>query len=96
MYSEIMKKIYLIIGATLLLAAAPLSEEEAQALFDSIKQSEYSSVIALWDNEMKIKTQTRSSGRKSVWDEEDEEEEPLDNKDHAGYYPTESHPVAIP
>ena len=96
MYSKIMKKIYLLIGATLLLVAAPLTEEEAQALFDTIKQSEYSSVIALWDNEMKIKTQTRSSGRKSVWDDDEEEEEPLDNKDHAGYYPTESYNIPKP
>lgn len=96
MYSKIMKKIYLIIGATLLLAAAPLTEEEAQALFNAIKQSEYSAVITLWDNEMKIKTQIRSSGRESVWDDEDEEDEPLDNKDHSGYYPAESHPVAVP
>lgn len=64
--------------------ASPLTEEKALELFDAIKQSEYSWVVAQWDNEMKIKTQTRSSGRKSLWDDD---EDPIDAKDNAAHYP---------
>ncbi len=64
--------------------AMPMTEEKALELFDAIKQSEYSWVVAQWDNEMKIKTQTRSSGRKSLWDDD---EDPIDNKDNAAHYP---------
>jgi len=82
-----MKKIYLILLLTVILVASPLlSEEKALELFNAIKQSEYSRVVALWDNEMKIKSQSRSSGRKSLWDED---EDPIDNKDSATYYPRE-------
>ena len=82
-----MKKIYLILLLTVILAASPLlTEERALELFNAIKQSEYSRVVALWDNEMKIKSQSRSSGRKSLWDED---EDPIDNKDSATYYPRE-------
>ena len=59
--------------------AAPLTEEKAMELFNTIKQSEYSWVVSQWDNEMKIKTQTRSSGRKSLWDED---EDPIDENDN--------------
>ncbi len=68
--------------------AAPLTEEKALELFDAIKQSEYSWVVSQWDNEMKIKTQTRSSGRKSLWDDD---EDPIDDKDNSTYYPKD-HP----
>jgi len=82
-----MKKIYLILLLTVILVASPLlTEEKALELFNAIKQSEYSRVVALWDNEMKIKSQSRSSGRKSLWDED---EDPIDNKDSATYYPRE-------
>jgi len=82
-----MKKIYLILLLTVILAASPLlTEERALELFNAIKQSEYSRVVALWDNEMKIKSQSRSSGRKSLWDED---EDPIDDKDSATYYPRE-------
>jgi len=82
-----MKKIYLLLLLTVMLAASPLlTEERALELFNAIKQSEYSRVVALWDNEMKIKSQSRSSGRKSLWDED---EDPIDNKDSATYYPRE-------
>ena len=64
--------------------AAPLTEERALELFNAIKNSEYSEVIALWDNEMKIKSQSRSSGRKSLWDED---EDPIDDKDNATLHP---------
>jgi hypothetical protein len=63
-----MKKIYVILGLTLLLMAAPMGEERALALFNSIKQSEYSWVVEQWDAEMHIKTQSRSSTRKSIWE----------------------------
>ena len=86
MYSMYMKKLYLLIALTVMLLAAPLTEEKALELFNAIKQSEYSAVIALWDNEMKIKTQSRSSGRKSLWDDD---EDPIDNKDNAAHYPKE-------
>ena len=66
--------------------ATPLTEEKALELFNAIKQSEYSWVVSQWDNEMKIKTHSRSSGRKSLWDED---EDPIDNKDTAGHYPKE-------
>lgn len=62
-----MKKIYIILGTTLLLLASPMGEERALALFNGIKQSEYDWVIEQWDGEMKIKTNSRSSTRKSVW-----------------------------
>jgi len=82
-----MKKIYLILLLTVILAASPLlTEERALELFNAIKQNEYSRVVALWDNEMKIKSQSRSSGRKSLWDED---EDPIDNRDSAAYYPRE-------
>lgn len=64
--------------------ASPLTEEKALELFNAIKNSEYSAVVALWDNEMKIKSQSRSSGRKSLWDED---EDPIDDKDNAARYP---------
>jgi len=67
--------------------ATPLTEDEAMELFASIKASEYAEVIALWDNEMKIKKVSRSSNRKSLWD--DDEEEPVDAKDHSPYFPKE-------
>jgi len=35
---------------------------------------------------MKIKSQSRSSGRKSLWEED---EDPIDSKDNATYYPRE-------
>ncbi|CAA6813729.1 MAG: Unknown protein [uncultured Sulfurovum sp.] len=67
--------------------AVPLiSEEKALTLFESIKQSEYSWVVVQWDNEMKIKTQTRSSGRKSLWEDD---EDPIDAKDNSVRYPRE-------
>ncbi len=66
-----MKKIYIFVALTVMLMAAPLTEEKALELFESIKQSEYSWVVAQWDNEMKIKTQSRSSRRKSLWDDND-------------------------
>ena len=82
-----MKKIYLLLLLTVILVASPLlSKDRALELFNAIKQSEYSRVVALWDNEMKIKSQSRSSGRKSLWDED---EDPIDNKDSATYYPRE-------
>jgi len=87
-----MKKIYLILLLTVILVASPLlTEERALELFNAIKQSEYSRVVALWDNEMKIKSQSRSSGRKSLWDED---EDPIDNKDNSAHYPRE-HPAGI-
>jgi len=87
-----MKKIYLILLLTVILVASPLlTEERALELFNAIKQSEYSRVVALWDNEMKIKSQSRSSGRKSLWDED---EDPINNKDNAAHYPRE-HPAGI-
>jgi hypothetical protein len=86
-----MKKIYILISLTLMLMATPLTEEKVMELFDAIKQSEYSWVVSQWDNEMKIKTQTRSSGRKSLWDED---EDPIDEKDNSALYPKD-HPVGI-
>ena len=63
--------------------ATPLTEEKALELFNAIKQSEYSWVVSQWDNEMKIKTHSRSGGRKSLWDED---EDPIDNKDNSSYH----------
>ena len=79
-----MKKLYLLIILTAVLLAAPLTEEKTLELFDAIKQSEYSWVVAQWDNEIKIKTKSRSSGRKSLWDDD---EDPIDAKDNAAHYP---------
>ena len=86
-----MKKLYILVLLTVMLMASPLTEEKALELFEAIKQSEYSAVVALWDNEMKIKTQSRSSGRKSLWDDD---EDPIDNKDNAAHYPKD-HPAGI-
>jgi hypothetical protein len=86
-----MKKLYILVLLTVMLMASPLTEEKALELFDAIKQSEYSWVVSQWDNEMKIKTQTRSSGRKSLWDDD---EDPLDDKDNAAHYPKD-HPAGI-
>ncbi|CAA6823673.1 MAG: Unknown protein [uncultured Sulfurovum sp.] len=63
--------------------AAPLTEEKALELFETIKNSEYSEVVALWDNEMKIKSQSRSSGRQSLWDDD---EDPIDAQDNASHH----------
>lgn len=79
-----MKKFYLLIALTVMLLATPMTEEKALKLFNSIKQSEYAQVVALWDNEMKIKTQSRSSARKSLWEED---EDPIDHKDNSAYFP---------
>ena len=79
-----MKKIYILVSLTLMLMAAPLTEEKAMELFNTIKQSEYAWVVSQWDNEMTIKTQVRSSGRKSLWDED---EDPIDEKDNASLHP---------
>lgn len=88
-----MKKIYILISLTvMLMATAPMTEEKALELFEAIKQSEYSWVISQWDNEMKIKTQTRSSGRKSLWDDD---ENPIDSKDNSAHYPKNDHPAGI-
>lgn len=81
-----MKKLYLLIALTVMLLATPMTEEKALELFEAIKQSEYSAVVALWNNEMKIKTQSRSSGRKSLWDDD---EDPIDDKDNAAHYPVD-------
>jgi len=69
-----------------------MTEEKALELFNAIKQSEYSWVVSQWDNEMKIKTQTRSSGRRSLWEDD---EDPIDNKDNSAHYPQE-HPKPPP
>ncbi len=87
-----MKKIYLLITLTIVVLATPLTQERALELFEAIKQSEYSWVVAQWDNEMKIKSQSRSSGRKSLWDED---ENPIDNRDNSIYYPKNHHPVGL-
>ena len=81
-----MKKLYLLVALTLMLLAAPLSEEKALELFNAIKQSEYSWVVGQWNNEMKIKSQSRSSGRKSLWEDD---QDPIDDKDNSTYYPNE-------
>ncbi|RUM69662.1 MAG: hypothetical protein DSZ07_04230 [Sulfurovum sp.] len=87
-----MKKIYLLLLLTVILVASPLlSKDRALELFNAIKQSEYSRVVALWDNEMKIKSQSRSSGRKSLWDDD---EDPINNKDNSAHYYRE-HPERI-
>lgn len=72
--------------------ATPLTQEQAEELFDAIKQSEYSRVVLLWDNEMKIKVQTRSSNRKSLWDKD---ENPIDDRDNSTDYPKDDHPAGI-
>ena len=79
-----MKKIYILVLLTVMLLATPMTEEKALELFEAIKQSEYSWVVSQWDNEMKIKTQSRSSGRKSLWDDD---QDPIDSKDNAIRYP---------
>lgn len=80
-----MKKIYIIIGLTLLLLASPMGEERALALFNSIKQSEYNWVVEQWDAEMQIKTQSRSSTRKSVWERD---ENPRDIRENIALFHT--------
>ena len=79
-----MKTIYILVSLTVMLMAMPMTQEKALELFEAIKQSEYSWVVQQWDNEMKIKTQTRSSARKSLWDDD---EDPIDSKDNAALYP---------
>jgi hypothetical protein len=46
-------------------ATPPMSEHKALSEFSQIKRSEYRWVLAQWKNEMHIKTQSRSSGRRS-------------------------------
>lgn len=93
MYTNLMKKVYLLLLLTVIAFATPLlTEERALAFFEAIKQSEYSRVVALWDNEMKIKSQSRSSGRKSLWDED---EDPIDDKDNSTYYPSYKEDQAV-
>lgn len=63
-----MKKLYLLIILTIIVVAAPITQEKALELFDKIKQSEYSWAVQQWNMEMKIKTTSRTSTRSSVWD----------------------------
>ncbi len=76
----------------MMFASPLLTQERALALFNAIKQSEYSRVVALWDNEMKIKSQSRSSGRKSLWDDD---QDPIDDKDNSTYQPIVDRPAGI-
>lgn len=62
-----MKKIYILIILTIGLMASPMPQDEALSLFKEIKDKEYNWVLAQWSKEMTIKTQSRSSTRKSVW-----------------------------
>ena len=62
-----MKKLYLLIILTIIVVAAPITEEKALELFNKIKQSEYSWAVQQWNMEMKIKTNSRTSTRSSVW-----------------------------
>jgi hypothetical protein len=80
-----MKTLYLIVFSSILLWSAPvMGEQEALALFSKIKKSEYHRVVSLWKQEIRLKTQARTSGRKSIWGDEDE---PIDTKDHSSYFP---------
>ena len=47
--------------------ASPITEQKALEFFNKIKQIEYSWVVQQWDMEMKIKTNSRTSTRSSVW-----------------------------
>jgi len=80
-----MKKIYILILFTVILSASPLlSEEEALKVFQTIKQHEYHTVVKLWEKEMRQQLHKRTSQRKSIWDED---QNPIDEKDHSSYYP---------
>ncbi len=61
-----MKKIYILLIITIALMASPMPEDKALSLFASIKKSEYNWVLDKWEKEMKIKTRSRSSSRKSL------------------------------
>ena len=55
----------LLLSISILAATAPMTEQEAQPLFQQIKKSEYRWVLAQWRKEMHIKTRSRSSSRRS-------------------------------
>ena len=74
-----MKKLYLLIILTIIVIAAPLTQEKALELFDKIKQSEYSWAVQQWNMEMKIKTGSRTSTRSSVWDNNQNPNNPQSN-----------------
>jgi len=55
----------LLLSLQILAATAPMTEQEAAPLFQKIKRSEYRWVLAQWRKEMQVKTQSRSSRRRS-------------------------------
>ena len=63
-----MKKIYITLTvAVIVLFAGPMAEEEALALFEEIRQSEYEWAVQQWEKEMHIKTTSRTSTRRNIW-----------------------------
>jgi len=79
-----MKKIYTIITiGVVMLVAAPMAQEEALALFEKIRTSEYNWAVRQWEKEMKIKVHSRSSRRKSIW-QENHELLPTETKSNEG------------
>lgn len=80
-----MKKKYILILSTVILSASPLlHEEEALEIFQTIKQQEYNAILKLWEEEMKQQRHSRTSQRKDIWDDD---ENPINEKDHSRYYP---------
>lgn len=61
-----------------------MDESKALSLFAKIKKSEYNRVVSLWKQEIRLKNRARTSGRKSLWDGN---EEVIDTKDHSSYFP---------
>lgn len=75
-----MKKIYILFVLSVGLMASPMPEQQALDLFASIKKGEYDWVLAQWRNEMGIKTQSRSSLRKSAWESSQQGNIPVDQR----------------
>jgi len=77
-----MKKIILSLMLVTGLMASPMLEQEAMALFESIKKSEYKWALAQWKDEMHIKTRSRASSRQSTWADKEHLKDPFEKRIH--------------
>ena len=81
---------------SMLSATAPMTEQEARPLFQEIKKSEYRWVLTQWRKEMRIKTRSRSSSRRSGADKTPYNDpiRTMINPQLSGYPPVD--PITLP
>ncbi len=97
-----MKYIWILIVASISLSGGIMPEAKALDLFVSIKKKEYNWVLQEWRKEMKIKTASRVSLRRSVWSNSSVDKrtnEPITrslNKESADIIVPPEDPVTVP